>query len=91
MANRSEFVGLMITHAPRYGNLDLSEKTYFYKRWADFNNSYMVEALLLKPVDWLVNPKMKGILSKEGIVYVASIVKGINPITWDEHLKKSAK
>ena len=82
---RDEFIGLMITHATasQYGNLDLSDDSYFDEKKADFSKTFIVNALLLKPVDWLVGYTKIGQLSSKGIKYVETITDGIKPITWD--------
>lgn len=87
-----EFVGLMITHATaaQFGNLYLSDNSYFYekRKQNEFDGSLVVQALLIKPIDWLINPRKRGQLSKKGIDYVEGIVKDMMPITWDIYKSK---
>ncbi len=83
----NEFVGLMITHATasEYGNLNLNDNSYFDEKKGDFSKTFIVNALLLKPVDWLAGYSKIGQLSEKGIKYVESVTKGMNPITWDDY------
>jgi hypothetical protein len=88
MQNQFEFVGLMLTHAKEYGNIDLSDNSYFYEKHADFSDTYMVQTLLLKPSEWLTKPKKKGQLSKKGIMYVEGLIAGMQPISWNSYITR---
>src|ERR1700744_6616020 len=78
--NKYEFIGLMITHSLGYGNVDLSDDSYFHEKLCDFGNTCMVQALLLKPTDWLDNPIKKGQLSENGIRHMEKGTGELNPI-----------
>lgn len=88
MQDHATFKGLMITHSPGYGNMDLSDASYFENNAADFTTTNFVVALLLKPVDWLVNPVILGKLSSAGIAFLES--NGINQLaalSWRQYLQ----
>ena len=88
MQDQATFKGLMITHSTGYGNIDLSEGSYFENSMTDFTTTNFVVALLLKPVDWLVNPNVLGKLSSTGIAYLeANGVDQLTPLSWQQYLK----
>jgi hypothetical protein len=88
--DHATFKGLMITHSPGYGNIDLSDPSFFRENGNNFTSSNFVVALLLKPVDWLVDCEHLGKLSPAGIQYLKhNGVDKFAPITWDEYLLQS--
>ncbi len=86
------FIGAMLTHSSNgEGNISMSER-HFYSRDMSgdeyevfFDQTYLVEALLLKKLQWRPFRKV-GQLTDAGIAFVDSKIGGSVPALWEEYV-----
>jgi hypothetical protein len=91
----SFFVGAMITHSSNHKDNILMLKEHFKetdnenkKYGLYFDNTHLVEAKLLKRLDWRPFVKV-GQLSISGVVFVESKLKGLHPEVWENYIKQT--
>lgn len=81
------FLGGMITHSNKFGNLRLQDSHFVQKINLDSRPSYFVKNYLLKKQEWGPFSKI-GELSSEGLDFVQSNLEGSTPEIWDNYIKK---
>jgi len=86
------FIGAMLTHSPSgKGNISMSEEHFYSRDAADneyevfFDQTYLVEALLLKKLQWRPFRKV-GQLTDAGIAFVDSQIGDSLPALWEEYV-----
>ena len=89
------FIGAMLTHRDR-DNVSMSEK-HFYKQDSEgnkyelfFDQTYLVEALLLKKLEWRPFRKV-GQLTDAGISFVDSKIGNFIPELWENYKAQGGK
>ena len=85
------FIGAMLTKSKDHNNILMAE-THFKKEDQSggkyeflYNNTYLVNAKLIKRGEW--NPFRKiGELTDEGVEFIESKINDKNPIFWEDYL-----
>ncbi|MFZ1809314.1 MAG: hypothetical protein WAU36_18920 [Cyclobacteriaceae bacterium] len=78
------FLGGMITHSKKFGNIPLSD-THFEKKISS-EPQFFVKNYLIKKMEW--SPfKAIGQLTQEGISFVESHLEGTEPQIWEDYNK----
>jgi hypothetical protein len=88
----SFFIGAMITHSSNHGDNILMLEEHFNefdkngrKLGLYFDNTHLVEAKLLKKLEWRPFVKV-GELSHSGITFVEKTLKKMHPLVWEDYL-----
>ena len=77
----SQFIGVMITHSAKFGNIELTDSHFENNPSKDGKRNYFVGCYLLKRNDW--GPfKSIGQLSEDGVTFVTSQLKETKPRMW---------
>ncbi len=86
--NSEFFLGVMLTHADKYGNIELKDKHFLVKPPSSNNKpSYFVNHHLLKREEW--EPFFKcGEISIKGLIFIERHLGGSTPTIWEDYLKK---
>ncbi|NDI99151.1 hypothetical protein GWA97_08705 [Flavobacterium sp. LaA7.5] len=91
--NKNNFLGAMITHSDKYGNIpfivehfeELDNEGVNYE--IVYDNSYLVQGVFIKPKEWGPFEKV-GKLTQNGIEYINKHLEGLVPISFSEYFNK---
>ena len=83
----SYFLGGMITHSRKFGNVELNNSHFDHKISHDNQPSYFVKNYLIKKHEW--GPyRLIGNLSDVGVRFIESNLKQSKPEIWENYLTK---
>jgi hypothetical protein len=78
------FLGGMITHSKKYGNIELDDSHFDQKIDENPKTSYFVKSYLLKKQEWGPFEQI-GKFSNKGVEFIEEKLKKTNPEVWENY------